>query len=138
MLSQVEDWKLVSCTALNDKTVLALLTVDGHLTACSIIQRVNTAEAVPMTPLNGASVPPTPTAAQAGIFEGLESSSSTVRFKTISPTNSVKSFNYSRPPSVEKLASEFQVPLARMDQAKCAVGAACLDNKLVVCGEFPL
>ena len=41
---------MISCTALNGKTVLALLTVDGFLAACSIIQRVNTADAVPMTP----------------------------------------------------------------------------------------
>ena len=58
-----------------------------------------------------------------------------------SPTNSVKS-NYSRPPSVDNLfpeaTSATQVPLAKMDQAKCAVGAACLDDKLLVCGEFLL
>ena len=70
--------------------------------------------------------------------DNLDSSTSTVRFKNVSPTNSVKS-NYSRPPSVEKLFPETtQVPIAKMDQAKCAVGAACLDEKLVVCGEFPL
>ena len=48
-LLKVEDWKVISCTALNGKTVLALVTVDGFLAACSIIQRVNTADAVPMT-----------------------------------------------------------------------------------------
>jgi len=147
---KVEDWKVISCTALNGKTVLALVTVDGFLAACSIIQRVNTADAVPMTTHttqqpNGSSVPPTPTAvaAMAMAFpDNLDSSStstSTVRFKNISPTNSVKS-NYSRPPSVDNLFPEAttatQVPLAKMDQAKCAVGAACLDDKLLVCGGY--
>ena len=73
--------------------------------------------------------------------DNLDSSTSTVRFKNVSPTNSVKS-NYSRPPSVDNLFPEAttatQVPLAKMDQAKCAVGAACLDDKLLVCGEFLL
>ena len=69
--------------------------------------------------------------------DSADSSTSTVRFKNVSPTNSVKSV-YSRPPSVEKLFPEatMTVPIGKMDQAKCAVGAACLDDKLVVCGEL--
>ena len=45
---------------------------------------------------------------------------------------SSRSPRISRPESIEK---ETFVPVAPMSQAKCAVGAECLQGKLVVCGK---
>lgn len=147
-----EDWKLISVATLEgSKTVLALLTVDGVLATCSIIQRLN--DVTSMKTSNSFSCLPSPAAAAAfsAIGAGLvtaatpnghaldlftaSSSGSTVRFKNTSPPMSIKSLT-SRPPSAEKLHQDMLTPLKPMAQAKCAVGAACLDGKLVVCGKF--
>jgi len=96
-----EDWKVIACASVEGLSILALVTVDGHLFACSIIQRVNR----PTSP------------AQPHMAAEEDSLGSPV--------------NLSRPPSQEK---DIFALVATMGQAKCAP-AACLDDKLIVCGK---
>ena len=119
--------------------------MDGALATCSIIQRLNKSSL--STSSNGSAGGESAVAAiSAGLISAssangaavdlsaVSASGSTVRFKNVSPPHSVSSYP-SRPPSVEKLHQDMFTTVATMGQAKCAVGAACLDGKLVVCGK---
>ena len=159
MEDKSEDWQLVSCIGLDNadealsaagssKNVVGIITVDGNLVTCSIIQvkaplskrilgqrsrflvsqRVNR----PSSPTNGCGVgdETSISVASPGLINLISASSSaSASFRP----SSNKSPSISRPPSTEK---DIFTPLAVMAQAKCAVGTGCLQGKLVVCGEF--
>ncbi len=107
----LEDWKVISCTSIEGVSILSLITIDGHLFTCSIIQRVNNSRSNSPP----AFIPADQAAAQAAVAATAATAPATL----------------SRPSSQDKDVFE---PLATMNQAKC-VGTGCLDGKLVVCGE---
>ena len=112
-----EDWKVIAFSTLEGGSILAFITIDGHLFTCTIIQRVNR----PSSPSSSSSTSLVTTAAAVALLEedgGRD-------YKSKSPS-------LSRPPSQDK---DPYVPMANMSQAKCGAGAGCLDGNLIVCGE---
>ncbi len=115
----VEDWKVIACTTLEGgSSILAFITIDGHLFTCSIIQRVNRPSSPSFTTASNSA---------SGIASASDSEE-TRESKSKSPS-------LSRPPSQDK---DLYLPVAIMNQAKCGAGAGCLDGKLIVCGEQAL
>jgi hypothetical protein len=105
-----EDWKMISYLNLDEKSIVAIVTVDGHLTTLSVMQRLNQ------------------TSSPNGSITNLWLASRVTngqRCKSKSPS-------VSRPPSTEK---DLFAPLPTMTQAKSAVGAGCVGGNLVVCGK---
>ncbi|XP_059092667.1 influenza virus NS1A-binding protein homolog isoform X2 [Tigriopus californicus] len=113
----IEEWKMIACSNLDDKTILGLVTVDGLLAVVSIIQRLYRPTTPDMTQ-------PILTAA-AGLTLAL-ANGSRKNSKGTSPT-------MSRPPSEE---SDLYDPLPNMASPRCAVGTCQLDGKLIVCGGY--
>ncbi len=111
----VDDWKVISCATLEGGSILALITIDGNLFACSIIQRVNR----PNSPCFATGEVAIPGVAPADGEHRRKHSNS-------------KSPSLSRPPSQDK---DVYAPVASMAQAKCGAGTGCLQGKLIVCGE---
>lgn len=109
----LDDWKVITCTSLNGRSILALITIDGHLFTCSILQRVNAPRS---------NSPPT----VAFILSNLSLSSNNLT------TVKSKSPSLSRGHSQDK---DLFTPLANMSQSKCAP-VSHLNGDLVVCGEF--
>jgi len=115
--ADVEDgWKVIASANLagNDQSILAIVTIDRHLATFSIMQKVNR----PSSPQGPATLPPT-------------MSASDLQEKGVRIPRSPK---ISRPPSIEK--DLVYASVAPMPNAKCAVGAACINGKLVVCGGY--
>jgi len=115
--ADVEDgWKVIASAKLagNDQSILAIVTIDRHLATFSIMQRVNR----PSSPQGPHDLPPT-------------MSASDLQEKGVRIPRSPK---ISRPPSIER--DLVYASVAPMPAPKCAVGAACLNGKLVVCGGY--
>ncbi len=112
-----EEWKVISCSALEGgSSILALITIDGHLCTCSIVQRVNNS-----SNSNGRSVSPT------GFSAAASDSNPDSNSGSKSPSLS------SRPPSQDKDMFSLITPMA---QAKCGAGAVSMGGKLIVCGKM--
>ena len=113
-LADVNDgWKIIACDKLDDQSILAVATIDRLLVTFSIMQLVNR-----------------PTSPQTNLVSmGSNFSSPDLCENVYRASRSPK---LSRPPSIEKEMAYTSV--AVMPQAKCAVGAASLNGKLVVCG----
>ena len=108
----MDGWKVVACGKIDEQSILAIVTIDRHLVTFSIMQRINR----PTSPPNLASL------------------GSTLSSTSLNEIKASRSPKLSRPPSIEK--DLVYASVAPMPQAKCAVGAACLRGKLVVCGEY--
>ena len=107
-----DGWKVIACSQLDDQSILAVATIDRFLVTFSIMQRINR----PTSPLSN--------------LKG-NLSTGDLQDAFYRPSRSPK---LSRPPSIEREMSYTSISV--MPQAKCAVGAAGLDGKLIVCGKM--
>ena len=108
-------WKVIAAHRLDNKTIMAVVSLDAKLIILSLVQRINV---------------PTCSSPTSMLRSSSEGSLRAAGLQQRSPGD--KS-NHSRPPSIER---EVYVPVASMKYAKCAAGVVAMGNNLVVCGGF--
>lgn len=118
--SQQYRWKVIAAHRLDNKTIMAVVSLDAKLIILSLVQRIN----VPTCSS------PTSSLMLRSSSEGSLRGAAGLLQQHRSPGD--KS-NHSRPPSIER---DVYVPVASMKYAKCAAGVVAMGNNLVVCGGF--
>ena len=104
-------WKVIAAHRLDNKTIMAVVSLDAKLIILSLVQRIN-------VPTSSSPTSMVRSCSESSLKAGLRS-----------PGDHANS----RPPSLER---DMYVPVASMKYAKCAAGVVAMGDDLVVCGGF--
>ena len=102
-------WKVIAAHRLDNKTIMAIVSLDAKLITLSLVQRINQPSSTSPTMIRSSS--------EGSLKAGLRSPGD----------------KPSRPPSLDR---DIYVPVASMKFAKCAAGVVAMGDYLVACGGF--